>query len=95
MQYCTTPAGSNGTAGGLKMMPARLRNIGGELVMDGATENRATVGVGVNGLPGWKSRTGTVYAVILSFRFLLSGGWKLTDLDAAAERMVPSLIRKN
>ena len=43
-------------------------------------------------LAGWKSRAGAVSAVILSLLFFASGIWKLTDLDATAERMVQSLI---
>lgn len=43
-------------------------------------------------LPGWKAAAGAVSAVILSFLFLASGIWKLTDLDATAERMIQSLI---
>jgi hypothetical protein len=43
-------------------------------------------------LGGWKSRAGIVSAVILSLLFLASGIWKLTDLDATAERMVQSLV---
>ncbi len=42
--------------------------------------------------PGWKSRTGTVSAVALSLLFLASGIWKLTDLDATAERMIQTLV---
>ncbi len=42
--------------------------------------------------PGWKLRTGTVSAVVLSLLFLASGIWKLTDLDATAERMVQTLV---
>ena len=41
---------------------------------------------------GWKSRAGAVAAVILSLLFFASGIWKLTDLDATAERMVQSLV---
>lgn len=40
----------------------------------------------------WKSKAGAVAAVILSLLFFASGIWKLTDLDATAERMVQSLI---
>ncbi|MGQ9635659.1 MAG: DoxX family protein [Bryobacteraceae bacterium] len=43
-------------------------------------------------LAGWKSTAGAVSAVILSLLFLASGTWKLTDLDATAERMVQSLV---
>jgi uncharacterized membrane protein YgdD (TMEM256/DUF423 family) len=43
-------------------------------------------------LAGWKSGAGVVSAVILSLLFLASGIWKLTDLDATAERMVQSLV---
>jgi uncharacterized membrane protein YphA (DoxX/SURF4 family) len=43
-------------------------------------------------LAGWKSRAGAASAVILSVLFFASGIWKLTDLDATAERMVQSLI---
>jgi uncharacterized membrane protein YphA (DoxX/SURF4 family) len=43
-------------------------------------------------LAGWKSPAGAVAAVILSLLFLASGIWKLTDLDATAERMVQLLI---
>lgn len=42
--------------------------------------------------PGWKLITGTVSAVALSLLFLASGIWKLTDLDATAERMVQTLV---
>ncbi len=46
----------------------------------------------VSTLPGWKSITGIASAIILSLLFLASGIWKLTDLDATAERMVESLV---
>jgi uncharacterized membrane protein YphA (DoxX/SURF4 family) len=39
-----------------------------------------------------KSIAGVASAVILSLLFLVSGIWKLTDLDATAERMVQSLV---
>ena len=42
--------------------------------------------------PRWKSVGGVTAAVILSLLFLASGIWKLTDLDATAERMVQSLV---
>jgi uncharacterized membrane protein YphA (DoxX/SURF4 family) len=43
-------------------------------------------------LARWKSIAGVASAVILSLLFLASGIWKLTDLDATAERMVQSLV---
>ncbi len=43
-------------------------------------------------LPRWKSVGGTTAAVILSVLFLLSGTWKLLDLDATSERMIQSLV---
>jgi hypothetical protein len=42
--------------------------------------------------PGWKSMAGVASAIVLSLLFLASGIWKLTDLDATAERMVQSLV---
>lgn len=39
-----------------------------------------------------RSIAGAVSATILSLLFLASGIWKLTDLDATAERMVQSLV---
>ena len=44
------------------------------------------------GAPRWKSLSGAASAIILSLLFLASGIWKLTDLDAAAQRMVQSLV---
>ncbi len=43
-------------------------------------------------LPRWKTIAGVASAVVLSLLFLASGIWKLTDLDATAERMVQSLV---
>jgi len=39
-----------------------------------------------------KSIAGAVSATILSLLFLASGIWKLTDLDATAERMIQTLV---
>lgn len=39
-----------------------------------------------------KSIAGAVSAILLSLLFLASGIWKLTDLDATAERMVQTLV---
>jgi uncharacterized membrane protein YphA (DoxX/SURF4 family) len=46
----------------------------------------------IDQLPRWKSTAGAASAVILGLLFLASGIWKLTDLDATAERMVQSLM---
>ena len=46
----------------------------------------------IDQLPRWKSTAGAASAVILGLLFLASGIWKLTDLDATAERMVQSLV---
>lgn len=43
-------------------------------------------------MPGWKSAAGTVSAILLSLLFFVSGIWKLTDLDATAQRMIQSLV---
>jgi uncharacterized membrane protein YphA (DoxX/SURF4 family) len=43
-------------------------------------------------LSRWKSACGVGAAVALSLLFLASGVWKLTDLDATAERMIQSLV---
>lgn len=43
-------------------------------------------------MPRWKSVSGAVAAIALGALFLLSGVWKLTDLDATAQRMIQSLI---
>jgi len=40
----------------------------------------------------WTGTAGVVSSVILSFLFLASGLWKLSDLDGTAERMIQSLI---
>jgi len=47
---------------------------------------------GVSRPSAWKANAGAVAAIILSLLFLASGIWKLSDLDATAERMVQSLI---
>ena len=47
---------------------------------------------GIGPLRNWKRNAGAVSALILSLLFLASGIWKLTDLDATAERMVQSLV---
>jgi len=47
---------------------------------------------GIDRLSRWKSIAGVASAVVLSLLFLASGIWKLTDLDATAERMVQSLV---
>lgn len=47
---------------------------------------------GIDRLPKWKSISGAASGVVLSLLFLVSGIWKLTDLDATAERMVQSLV---
>ncbi len=43
-------------------------------------------------MPGWKSTTGASAAILLSLLFFVSGIWKLTDLDATAQRMIQSLV---
>jgi uncharacterized membrane protein len=43
-------------------------------------------------LSGWKLKTGTVCALLLSLLFFVSGIWKLSDLEATRERMIQSLI---
>lgn len=43
-------------------------------------------------LSRWKSIAATVAAVLLSILFLVSGIWKLADLDATAQRMIQSLV---
>jgi uncharacterized membrane protein YphA (DoxX/SURF4 family) len=43
-------------------------------------------------VPRWKSIAGFASAVVLSLLFLASGIWKLSDVDATAERMVQSLV---
>jgi len=48
--------------------------------------------LGTDQSPKWKSTAGAASAVALSFLFLASGIWKLTDIDATAERMVQSLM---
>lgn len=40
----------------------------------------------------WKRRAAAVSAVVLAGLFLASGLWKVSDLDATAQRMVQSLI---
>ena len=47
---------------------------------------------GIDRLPRWKSIAGGSSAIVLSLLFLASGIWKLTDIDATAERMVQSLV---
>jgi uncharacterized membrane protein len=49
-------------------------------------------GTASGGLTRGRSIAGAVSATILSLLFLASGIWKLTDLDATAERMVQSLV---
>jgi hypothetical protein len=46
----------------------------------------------IDRLPRWKSVAGVASAVVLSLLFLASGIWKLSDVDATAERMVQSLV---
>ncbi len=60
-------------------------------VMNGV-EEAVGAGAACGGLTKWKSIAGTISAVVLSLLFLLSGIWKLTDLNATAERMIQSLI---
>jgi uncharacterized membrane protein len=57
-----------------------------------SVEDAVSIKPAASGLSKLKSRAGTASAVTLSLLFLLSGIWKLTDLDATAERMVQSLI---
>lgn len=57
-----------------------------------SVEDIVAIKPAASGLSRLKSTAGTASAVILSLLFLLSGIWKLTDLDATAERMVQSLI---
>ena len=48
--------------------------------------------IGASRSPRWKAISGRVCAYILSLLFFVSGVWKLTDLDATADRMVESLV---
>jgi uncharacterized membrane protein YphA (DoxX/SURF4 family) len=43
-------------------------------------------------MPRWKSIAGATAAILLSLLFFVSGIWKLTDLDATAQRMIQSLV---
>jgi uncharacterized membrane protein YphA (DoxX/SURF4 family) len=43
-------------------------------------------------LPGWKTALGWVAAVLLSFLFLISGRWKITDAQGAAVRMAQARV---
>jgi uncharacterized membrane protein YphA (DoxX/SURF4 family)/thiol-disulfide isomerase/thioredoxin len=43
-------------------------------------------------LPIWKSRLGTLSAILLAVLFLVAGIWKITDPLAAAQRMTQALI---
>ena len=43
-------------------------------------------------LPGWKTRLSWVSAVLLFILFLVSGVWKITDLQAAAMRMAQARV---
>jgi uncharacterized membrane protein YphA (DoxX/SURF4 family) len=43
-------------------------------------------------LPGWKTALGWVAAVLLSFLFLISGLWKITDAQGAAVRMAQARV---
>ncbi len=43
-------------------------------------------------MPRWKSIAGAAAAILLSLLFFVSGIWKLTDLDATAQRMIQSLV---
>jgi hypothetical protein len=46
----------------------------------------------VRTMPRWKSASSAASAAILSFLFLVSGCWKISDLEATSERMVQSLV---
>jgi len=57
----------------------------------GADHSRMST-VQIDRLSRWKSIAGLASAVVLSLLLLASGIWKLTDLDATAERMIQSLV---
>ena len=43
-------------------------------------------------LPGWKSAIGWTSAILLSLLFLISGLWKVTDIQSAAMRMAQARV---
>ena len=53
---------------------------------------QARGGLGSLELPGWKTTLSWVAAILLSFLFLLSGLWKVTDPQGAAVRMAQARV---
>jgi len=49
-------------------------------------------GLGSLELPGWKTALSWMAAILLSFLFLLSGLWKITDTQGAAVRMAQARV---
>ena len=49
-------------------------------------------GFGALELPGWKTAVSWVSAVLIALLFLVSGLWKITDVQGAAMRMAQAKV---